>query len=132
MGKVEDAAPVYNVSFLATRTFVLAGLEHAGKKERKDFAGGIIREWPMFSGDLVVLPPKVNAATVHGVPREPAVAEKRVSLVFRHVTKHWVCERDGAWLTCQLRPDGSNCGWKSLGEHVDTVEERVAKRRRTE
>jgi alkylated DNA repair dioxygenase AlkB len=75
-GKIEDTSPIYNVSFLATRTFVLAGLEHTGKKDRKDFAGGIIREWPMASGDLVVLPPRVNATTVHGVPRERDVAEK--------------------------------------------------------
>jgi alkylated DNA repair dioxygenase AlkB len=77
-GKVEDAAPVYSVSFLATRTFVIADLEHAGKKDRKDFP--VIREWPMASGDLVVLKPEVNAAMVHGVPREPGVEEKRVSL----------------------------------------------------
>jgi hypothetical protein len=34
-------------------------------------------------------------------------------------------------MTCTLRPGGSNRGWEALEEeHVDTVEERVAKRKR--
>jgi alkylated DNA repair dioxygenase AlkB len=128
-GRVEDAAPIYNVSFMASRTFVLAGLEHAGKKDRKDFAA--IREWLMGSGDLVVLKPEVNTALVHGVPREPAVDEKRVSLVFRHVTKHWIGREGDVWKTYTHHSDGRDSGWVALeAERVDTVEERVAKRRR--
>ena len=129
-GKVEDKAPIYNVSLLATRTFVLAGAGHAGKVKREDFAEGIVKEWPMASGDLVVLPPQVNARLVHGVPCEPEVAEKRVSLVFRHVTKHLVRQVGDVWEACDVRP-GGHSSWKALPKQpTDTVEQRVEKRRR--
>ena len=137
-GKIENKAPIYNASFLATRTFVIAKPEYAGKTKREgsSFAEGVLKEWPLSSGDLVVLPPHVNATTVHGVPCEPEVMEKRVSLVFRHVTKHWIRysireDRSVFWEICDVDINGREGRWKLLKQPTDTVEQRCAKRKRT-
>jgi hypothetical protein len=116
-GRVENFAPIYNTSFLATRTFVLADPKHIGKKRREEFADGILREWHMKSGDLVVLSPQANTTTVHGFPYEPEVLEKHVSLAFRHVTRNWVFQEDGIWKSYKVRADGGVYDLKVLGAH---------------
>ena len=64
-----------------------------GEKERSKL--NVLQEFPMSPGDLFVLTPEANVNYSHCVPKDPTVTELRVSLVFRHVTKHWIKEVDG-------------------------------------
>ena len=89
-GAVEDKTPIYNLSFGAVRPFLICDLASLGKVDRKQLT--IIQEFPMHPGDLFVLTPEANVKYSHCVPRDPTVGHLRISLVFRHVTKHWIKE----------------------------------------
>ena len=55
--------------------------------------------------------------------------EKRVSLVFRHVTRNWVFQEDGIWKSYKVRADGGIYDLSVLDvKPNDTVHQRVAKR----
>jgi alkylated DNA repair dioxygenase AlkB len=90
--KVEDKTPIYNLSFGAVRPFLICDLECMGTADRSKL--GVLQEFPMHPGDMFVLTPEVNAKYSHCVPKDRAVTQLRISLVFRHVTKHWVKEVD--------------------------------------
>lgn len=92
-GKVENTAPIYNLSLGAVRPFIitkLALLKAWGKDRALDIAPYVLKAIPMHEGDLVRLSPKLNMETAHMVPKDPSITELRISLVFRHCDKRYV------------------------------------------
>ena len=132
--RVESAAPIYNLSLGAPRHFVIADLASLGKSRRAEMQ--ILADTHMQAGDLVVLSPYMNTRCCHGVPEEPdTVACLRVSLVFRHCTKHWIRQLpDKTWQVCQRDAEGRDGPWKSLARSKDNegddIDQRLAQRRR--
>ena len=93
-GKVEDFAPIYNLSFGATRPFTITTVDLLSSWKASngtiDIAPYVLKEVPMLTGDLIRLSPLLNTKTLHMVPKDPRVTELRISLVFRHCDKRWV------------------------------------------
>ena len=76
-GRVDNAAPIYNLSLGAPRNFVIADLTSLGKSKTAEML--IYASILMKSGDLVVLSPEVNMKWCHGVPEDlGAAADLRV------------------------------------------------------
>ena len=112
-GDVEDSTPIYNASFGAMRHFVLTDLASLGEHERGKML--IYEDFAMHSGDLVVIPPKTNRDYGHGVYKDPSADRLRVSIVFRHVDKHWVRKlEDGTWEHCSRDSHGDDGPWAPL------------------
>ena len=132
-GKIESAAPIYNLSLGAPRNFVIANLNSLGKTKRADMQ--IYMDIRMLSGDLVVLSPRMNMELCHGVPEEPeAPAGLRISLVFRHCTKYWIRQlHDNTWELCQRSASGKDGAWTRLAAskdgESDDIEARLLGRR---
>ena len=135
-GDVEDRSPIFNFSFGADRSFVLTALASLHKHRREDMT--ILQEFVMGHGDLFVLLPEVNKNWAHGVPMDPSAIELRVSLVLRHVSKHWIRRPlegpTGSWEVCTRNAKGRDGKWKRVrqpraGEPEDT-HQRLAFRRR--
>ena len=105
-GKIENKAPIYNLSLGAPRNFVIADLNSLGESKRDKML--IYSDIRMESGDLVVLSPTMNSDFSHGVPEDPeAPPSLRISLVFRHSTKHWIRQLpDKTWDQCQRGSEG--------------------------
>ena len=129
-GDVEDSTPIYNASFGAMRHFVLTDLASLGEHERGKML--IYEDFAMHSGDLVVIPPKTNRDYGHGVYKDPSADRLRVSIVFRHVDKHWVRKlEDGTWEHCSRDSHGDDGPWAPLplGDEPATPAGRLDARR---
>ena len=132
-GKIESAAPIYNLSLGAPRNFAIADLNSLGMSKRADML--IYADIRMNSGDLVVLSPDMSVRFCHGVPEDPgAPAALRISLVFRHCTKFWIRQLpDRTWELRQRGADGQDGTWKPIsakhGEGDDQAA-RLTERRR--
>ena len=118
-GKIESAAPIYNLSLGAPRNFVIADLNSLGKSKREEML--IYADIRMNSGDLVVLSPDMSVRFCHGVPEDPgAPAALRISLVFRHCTKYWIRQLpDRTWELRQRGADGQDGTWKPISASKD-------------
>ena len=133
-GRVENAAPIYNLSLGAPRNFVIADLKSLGKSKTAEML--IYASINMKSGDLVVLSPEVNTKWCHGVPQDPgAPADLRVSLVFRHCTKYWIRQLpDRTWEQCKRSATGEDGPWTPLNSSKDGEDDdqevRLVERRR--
>ena len=87
-GRVETASRIFNVSLGAVRPFLVTSLSSLGKTEREDMH--VVADFPMQHGDLYVLEGDINKRFGHGVARDPAVSDLRVSWVFRTVDAYFV------------------------------------------
>ena len=92
----------------APRRFVIADLGSLGTADREEM--NVIEEHTMQHGDLYVLWPEMNKNYSHGVPKDPSAKELRVSLVLRHVTKHWIrrlaADPNAPWEICMCNAEG--------------------------
>ena len=113
-GRVENAAPIYNLRLGAPRNFVIADLNSLGKTKTAEML--VYASILMKSGDLVVLSPEVNMKWCHGVPEDlGAPNDLRVSLVFRHCTKYWIRQLpDRTWEQCKRSASGEDGPWTWL------------------
>ena len=82
--KVESKESVFIVALGAVRPLVFAGLEDMGKKTRDELKH-FKTEVPSKAGDLFVLTGEANSNMTHGILKDPAVSELRISLTFRKV-----------------------------------------------
>jgi alkylated DNA repair dioxygenase AlkB len=53
----------------------------------RDKRQGPARNFPLSSGDLFVMFGQMQRHFRHGIPKQPALAEERISLTFRHVLR---------------------------------------------
>ena len=92
--RVEDCAPIYNISLGAVRPFKIAAVDLISvwdqSKGNVDIGPYVLKSIPMYPGDLVRLSPLMNKTTAHMVPKDASITDLRISLVFRHCDNRWV------------------------------------------
>ena len=97
-GRYEDSTPVFLLSFLATRTFMLLDLTAPISHSKKQLDPHSVWEFPFERGDMLVMPPPWNSTLKHAVPAEPSVTSLRISVVLRCCTARYVNLQEG-WYT---------------------------------
>ena len=92
----EAADDVFVLSLGAPRPLVFGDLGQKGKQSEVVAVGAVTSA----HGDLFVLSAGLNTSYVHGILKDPAVSDQRVSLTFRRIEHSWVTD------TCYTGPDG--------------------------
>ena len=124
-GKIEDHAAIFNISIGAPRNFVIADTAYLGKAKREEMQ--LLGDFRMEAGDMFVLTPETNTKYAHGVPMDTAADQLRISLVLRHVTKHWVRQRDdnsACWEVCTSNVNEQDGPWGLLPAAKETADQK--------
>ncbi len=130
---LKENSTVICLSLGAARSFLLVDNENSGGYVRESM--DIKKEWLVSHGDLFAMGQKTNEMYCHAVPKEPALKDMRISVIFRTVSKSFVDlnakPKDATYASGKVKVFTAECikatGFDDLGEreHVaDLISER--------